>query len=396
MKDSPWRLALGGMAALAAAMGIGRFVYTPILPIMVEALRLTSGEAGLIASANFLGYLAGALLAASPMLRGSRRSYLIGGLAANAVTLAGMGLTTDFVVHLILRFFGGLASAFVLVFASALVLDRLAASGRDRLSAVHFAGVGAGIAVSAVAVAALAAAGSGWQGQWLASGALGLAGLAAVAWLMPNDAAAQLPSSGGEAVPASFALRAIIAAYGLFGFGYVITATFVVAMVRAASEISALEPYIWVLFGLSAVPSVALWMAIGSRFGVLPTFATACLIEAAGVAASVLWVSAPGILIAVISLGGTFVGITALGLIAARRLSAGDPRPNIALMTASFGAGQVVGPVFAGFLFDLLASFTAPSLAAAAALILAAGLAALAAAQDKRQAGSPAPTPAKV
>ena len=396
MKDIPWRLALGGMAALAAAMDIGRFVYTPILPIMVEALRLTSGEAGLIASANFLGYLAGALLAASPMLRGSRRSYLIGGLVANAVTLAGMGLTTDFVAHLILRFFGGLASAFVLVFASALVLDRLAASGRDRLSAVHFAGVGAGIAVSAVAVAALAAAGSGWQGQWLGSGALGLAGLAAVAWLMPNDPVAQVPSRGGEAVPASFALRAIIAAYGLFGFGYVITATFVVAMVRAAPEISALESYIWVLFGLSAVPSVALWMAIGARFGVLPAFATACLIEAAGVTASVLWVSAPGILLAVISLGGTFVGITALGLIAARRLSAGDPRPNIALMTASFGAGQVVGPVFAGFLFDLLASFTVASLAAAGALILAAVLAVLAAANSKTQAGSPAPTAAKV
>ena len=378
MREHPWRLVLGGMAALAAAMGVGRFVYTPILPIMAEALHLTSAEAGLIASANFLGYLAGALLAASPVLRGSRRSYLAGGLAANAFTLGAMGLTTDFAAHLVLRFAGGLASAFVLVFASALVLERLAASGRDKLSAVHFAGVGVGIAVSAVAVAALAAAGSGWQGLWLASGVLGLIGLAGVAWLMPNDGAVRVSGSTERAAPASLALRAIIAAYGLFGFGYVITATFVVAMVRGSPDISALEPYVWALLGLSAVPSVALWMAIGSRFGVLSTFAAACLVEAVGVASSVLWVSAPGILLAVISLGGTFVGITALGLIAARRLSAGDPRPNIALITASFGAGQVVGPVFAGFLFDRLGSFTAPSLAAAAALIVAAALAGLA------------------
>ena len=261
MSDNSWRLALGGMTAMAAGMGIGRFVYTPILPIMVEALHLTSAEAGLIASANFLGYLAGALLAASPVLRGSRRSYLVGGLAANALTLAAMGLTPHFAAHLVLRFFGGLASAFILVFASALVLDRLAASGRDRLSAVHFGGVGGGIAVSAVAVAALAAAGIGWQGLWLASGVLGLLGLAVVAWLMPNEEVAQVSGTTGEAAPASFALRAIIAAYGLFGFGYVITATFVVAMVRTAPEISALEPYIWALLGLSAVPSVALWMA---------------------------------------------------------------------------------------------------------------------------------------
>ena len=379
MREHSWRLALGGMAALAAAMGIGRFVYTPILPIMAEALHLTSAEAGLIASANFLGYLAGALLAASPILHGSRRFYLVGGLAVNALTLAAMGLTTDFAAHLVLRFFGGLASAFVLVFASALVLDQLAASGRGKLSAVHFGGVGVGIAISAVAVTALDAAGSGWQGLWLASGILGLIGLAFVAWLVPEDAPIQAPRGPGKAAPSTFALRAIIAAYGLFGFGYVITTTFVVAMVRAAPEISVLEPYIWTLLGLSAVPSVALWMAIGSRFGVLPAFAAACLVEAAGVAASVLWISAPGILLAVISLGGTFVGITALGLIAARRLSAGDPRPNIALMTASFGAGQVVGPAFAGFLFDLLGSFTAPSLGAAAALILAAALASLAA-----------------
>ncbi len=167
-------------------------------------------------------------------------------------------------------------------------------------------------------------------------------------------------------------------------------------MVRTAPEISALEPYVWALLGLSAVPSVALWMAIGSRFGVLSAFAAACLVEAAGVAASVLWVSSPGILLAVISLGGTFVGITALGLIAARRLSTGDPRPNIALMTASFGAGQVVGPVFAGFLFDRLGSFTVPSLAAAGALVLAAVLVVLAAANSKTQAGSPAPTAAKL
>lgn len=379
MKDHSWPTALGGMAALAAGMGIGRFVYTPILPVMAEGQHLTGSEAGLIASANFLGYLAGALLAAAPVFRTSPRLYLMGALTANAVLLAAMGVTNSFAAYLVFRFLGGWASAFVLVFASSLVLDRLAANGRAGLSAVHFAGVGVGIAVSAMAVAGFGFAGIGWQGLWLASGFLALIGLVVAGWLLPATLSPQMSAGAGKGAPAPIALKTMISAYGLFGFGYVITATFIVAMVRGTPDTKAMEAYVWVLFGLTAVPSVALWTWIGARFGVLPAFAAACLVEAAGVVASVAWLTAPGILIAVICLGGTFMGLTALGLIAARRLSTGDPRPNVALMTAAFGAGQVAGPAFAGLLFDRLGSFFVPSLAAAAALILAAGLAAFAA-----------------
>jgi predicted MFS family arabinose efflux permease len=389
--QNSWRLALGGMAAMAAGVGVGRFVYTPILPVMVEGLHLTTSQAGLIASANFLGYLAGALLAASSRLRGSRRSYLVGGLAVSALAMAAMGATQAFFLHLALRFIGGVASAFILVFASALVLERLSASGNNRLSALHFAGVGLGIAISAAMVSALLAIGADWRALWFASTVLGLAGLAFAAALVNADAAPRTDRLMEAAGRSSFPLRAIITAYGLFGFGYVITATFIVAMVRSSPSIRAMEPYVWVLFGLSAAPSVALWMRLGSAFGVIQTFAIACLVEAAGVASSILWVSAAGIVVAVVFLGGTFVGITALGLVAVRRFSSGDPRPNLGLATAAFGAGQAVGPAFAGFVFDRLGSFAIPSLTAAAALIAAAGLASLAAASEDKRLAAAAP-----
>src|SRR5204863_2466133 len=144
MTKRPLFLSLGGLLAMAAGIGIGRFVYTPILPPMIEALHLTKSQAGLIASANFIGYLAGALLAAA-RLPGSRRAWLIGALALNAAGLAAMGVVSSLAALLLLRLVAGLASALVLIFASALVLDRLAAAGRGGLSAVHFAGVGTGI-----------------------------------------------------------------------------------------------------------------------------------------------------------------------------------------------------------------------------------------------------------
>jgi MFS family permease len=186
-------LALGGMLALASAMGIGRFVYTPILPAMADALGLTRTAAGLIASANFLGYLVGGLLMAIPSLPGGRRAWFVGGLVAGAVTMVAMGFASSMSAFLLLRFVGGIASALVLVIGSTLVLDRLAASGRVALAALHFAGVGVGIAVSALLVGVLQAAGAPWRVLWFGSGAIALVVVPVIAWLVPGDDARSAP-----------------------------------------------------------------------------------------------------------------------------------------------------------------------------------------------------------
>ncbi|HTR83815.1 MAG TPA: YbfB/YjiJ family MFS transporter [Reyranella sp.] len=379
MNKSPLALSFGGLLAMAAGIGIGRFVYTPILPPMVEALHLSKSEAGLIASANFVGYFAGALLAAM-RLPGSRRAWLLGALLINVICLAAMGATESFALFLVLRAIAGLVSAFVLIFASALVLDRLAAAGRGGLSAMHFAGVGTGIAASAALVAILVASGHDWRTMWEASAALALvAGLVVILLVPPATAAQVAASHRSSGLPKGFVALAM--AYGLFGFGYIITATFIVAMVRGSKEIAPLEPYIWVMFGLSAAPSVALWTRLGAHWGILRTYAIAALVEAAGVAASALWMTSATVIAASLLVGGTFMGLTALGLIGARH-GDGDPRGRIALMTAAFSFGQILGPSFAGYVFDLTGSFSLPSLCAAAALVVAAGLAALSSAEQ--------------
>jgi predicted MFS family arabinose efflux permease len=161
----------------------------------------------------------------------------------------------------------------------------------------------------------------------------------------------------------------------LFGFGYIITATFLVAIVRATPAIQALEPLIWIVFGVAAVPSVALWARIQTALGIPRTFAIACIVEAAGVLASVLWPTTLGVFLAAILVGGTFMGLTALGLMEARARTFGDARRALALMTGAFGLGQIVGPLFAGIASDRLGSFTAPSIVAALGLVIAALLA---------------------
>jgi predicted MFS family arabinose efflux permease len=370
MKDSAQRFAWAGAIALIVAMGIGRFVYTPILPAMAHALSLDHAMTGWIASANFAGYLAGALLA--PLFEKQPRTAAIAGLFASAITTAAMGAVSSPVAFLVLRAAGGVASAIVLVCASSIVLEGLQQKGRDGLSALHFAGVGMGIALSAAMIWALE--GADWRTLWYASGALSVAGSIAVAFLLPRSAGQRSKQAAQPArTQNSRAMPALLAAYGLFGFGYVITATFLVVEVRGFHLGAAMEPAVWLIVGLSAVPSVAAWTWIGARTGLLRAYALASVIEAAGVAASVLWPTLTGALISAFLLGATFVGLTALGLRAARD-HARDPQRMIAWMTVSFGIGQIIGPTVAGQLAAHTGNFTLATLIAAGTLLLAAAL----------------------
>ncbi|HSW22345.1 MAG TPA: YbfB/YjiJ family MFS transporter [Burkholderiaceae bacterium] len=387
--QNPWALAIGGLLSMAAANGIDRFIYTPILPVMAEALGWTASQAGLIASANYLGYLSGALFAARPGLRGSRRRWLLPALATSAICTAGMALTASLPLMGVLRFVGGFAGAVAIIMATALVVDRLAAGGRGSLAPVHFAGVGMGIVVSAVIVAGLRFAGHGWRSMWLCAGVASLCCAACVASLIRNAAAVPAVAAPSGRWPAiGPRLGMLIAANTLSAFGYVITATFIVALVRSSPRLQPLEASIWVVFGLAAAPSVALWLWLARRTDVFRTFAAVCLVEAVGVLASVLWLEAIGTLVAAVCVGGSFMGLTALGMVGARTLTVGDARRPVALMTAGFGCGQMVGPTLAGYLHDASGSFLLPSLCAVASLVVAAILA-LGAAADLARGDQP-------
>ena len=211
--------------------------------------------------------------------------------------------------------------------------------------------------------------------MWWASGALSLLGAVAVAMLVPAEPSTVPAVQTGLPVRHDPRLWRMIIAYGLFGFGYVITATFLVAIVRATPATQGLEPIIWVVVGLAAAPSVLLWTRLARRVGTRNAFAAAALTEAVGVLASVVWPGTIGLCAAAVLLGGTFMGLTALGLISGRELAGGDPRRTIAMMTGAFGVGQIVGPALSGIISDALGGFAVPSLMAAAGLILAALLA---------------------
>lgn len=361
-------IALGGMIALAAGMGLGRFLYTPVLPMMAGGSGLTPAAWGAIASANFAGYLAGALLASLPGLTRHAWLLLAASLALSAVTGAAMTQTTAWEMWSILRFLSGLASAFILVFASALVTSWLRARGQVGLSPVHFAGVGAGILISALIASPLVVAGEDWATVWQIGAGVTVVAMIAALLLIPRHVAEAPVAEAGE--QRAKGVWRLVASYGCLGFGYIITATFIVQILRESGSGRGGEALVWALVGLCAMPSIALWSRAGQRFGIIRVYQAALLVEAFGVALSVLG-SFAAMLVAAVLLGGTFMALTALGFQEATRRVGGDGRAVMGLMTASFGTGQMLGPLMAGWLREATGSYALPSLIAA--LVLAAG-----------------------
>ena len=364
------QIAMAGCIAMAVAMGLGRFSYTLILPGMMDGAGLSASQAGWIASANYFGYLAGAVAAGYGWAAGAERKVAVGSVAATALLLLAMALTTGMAAFVVIRFLAGVASAFVMIFTTAIVLSHGIAAGKHHVQSAHFGGVGVGIAVSSLLIGLLAAAGLGWRGSWYGSFALSALGLVFVQLWLPAGPVAIGAARREPPLSWSRGLLATTLSYGIFGFGYVITATFLVAIVRTADGGVTAEALVWLVTGLAAAPSVAVWAPFARRMGLARTFVAGCLVEAAGVAASVLLPLPAGPVIGGILLGGTFIMITAYGLQIGRVLAPESPRRALAVMTAAFGVGQIVGPIVAGYLAEWTGSFTLASLAAALGLVL--------------------------
>jgi len=355
------RLAIAGLAALAVAMGIGRFAFTPVLPMMQADAGLSLAEGGYLAAANYLGYLAGALWAMRP----ARPDVAVRlSLLTIAVATLAMGLTHAMPAWLFWRAVAGIASAWALVHVSSWCLEELAARGKPHLGGVVFSGVGWGIALAGALCLALMAAGTSSAQTWLA---LGIVSLVVAAALWPVVAGQAAAAKNGSGLKWTADATRLVLCYGAFGFGYIIPATFVPVMARDIVPDPLVFGWAWPIFGATA----ALSTLFVSRRDNRRVWAIAAAAMAAGVTAPMLIPGIAGILGSALLVGGTFMVITMAGMQEARQV--GGPA-LMAAMTAAFATGQIAGPLAVSALAHLRGGMPA-ALSIAAALLLLSALA---------------------
>jgi predicted MFS family arabinose efflux permease len=366
-------IALAGLLALAVGMGIGRFAFTPILPMMHEDAGVSIAMGGWLASANYVGYLLGALSVIGFRMRATRA--IRAGLVIIGLATLAMGLDDHVVVWIVLRAVAGVASAWVLISVSAWCLERLGALGRPGLANAVFAGVGAGIMLAGALCLALMHARAGSARAWTALGAIALV-LSIGAWPVFRRDASATPASGVPEGRRSIAWNResvrLVFCYGAFGFGYIVPATFLPVMARQLIVDPAVFGWSWPVFGAAAMGSTLGAAAVRDCMSTRRLWIASHLVMALGVVLPVVWSSIAAVMLAGLFVGGTFMVTTMSGMQEARNAAGAQATGLMAALTSAFAVGQIVGPIVVSYAVAAGGGFTVALMIACVVLVVSA------------------------
>jgi MFS family permease len=355
----PWQVMVGGICGLVLSIGLARFAFTPLLPQLQLQTGLSDAAAGGLAAINYAGYITGALAAA--WIDGARwRHRLYGiGLWLSLVSVAGMALSTWMPNWALWRFLGGLCGATGMLLGAGLVLGWLMRQGRRPELGVLFIGLGLGIVVSALGSWGVAKIWPVWSDQWMAMAAMGfMFFIPAWLWRPPVPPAQISTSSATDAPKVSRRWMLTMAgSYFAAGWGFVISATFTVAIVEREPALAGQGALAWALVGLAAMPAVFLWDKVARRWGDTRALLLAFGLQTVSVILPALSGSLAAALGGALGYGATFIGIVSLTLALVGRRAPHNPGKAMARLTLSYGAAQVIAPVVAGAMAQATGTF---------------------------------------
>jgi len=370
--DQRIKVLSAGIFSLLLALGVARFAYTPLLPLMQKQAGLGVTDAGWLAAINYAGYLGGAIVASRISdLVFKDRLYRMGMLMA-IVSTAMMGLSDNLIVWMLSRFLAGFSSAAAMLLGTGLILNWLIRHNRRLELGIHFSGIGMGIALCSVAVGLMQPY-LDWREQWFVFTAVGcLLAVPALRWLPPPDTSGLTTS--GEVMrdnpPTRLFLLIFMAAYFCAGVGYVVSATFIVAIVDKLPGLAGRGTLAFLAIGLAAAPACINWDLIARRTGDINALIAAAVLQIVGILLPVVVGGLIPTLFGALLFGGTFIGMVSLVLTMAGRYYPTRPAKMMGKMTLAYGSAQILAPAITGWLARQSGSYNVGLYLAAGAMLL--------------------------
>jgi predicted MFS family arabinose efflux permease len=346
-RESNHAILLAGILALVVGVGVARFVFTSLLPAMLED-SISIAFAGVLASINYLGYLSGSIFSIFIKDIHTKVKYFRFGLFLCVVSSFVLGVTENNIAWIIARLLAGFGAAMALVVGSSLVMMKLNLSNKTKAMGIHFSGLGFSILITDLVMRGVFSSGGSWKDAWLVLAIIGAVLSCYSAYVLRFD---KQPTN--KVVKHSFdkslfspMVIILILAYFTEGVGMVVQATFLPDIVNSLEGLNGYGGYVWLVVGLAGIPSCIIWMRLAHRFGSINIMIIAMFLQIIGILIPIFSSNIIMNLLSGLLFGATFIGLVALFMNFGGQLSEKNPVLIMGAITSAYGVGQIIAPLY--------------------------------------------------
>jgi len=346
-KNNNHAILLAGILALTVGVGVARFVFTSLLPPMLDDF-LNISFAGILASINYIGYLSGSLFSIFIKDTLTKIKFFRIGLMLCVITSLLLSVSENNTVWIISRLLAGFGAAMALVVGSAIVMLKLKNINKTKAMGIHFSGLGFSILITDLLMRGVFAYGGDWQDAWLVLALFGAIFSCYSAYILSFDKQplASIVKHKFDKSLFSPLVIILIIAYFTEGVGMVVQATFLPDIINSLEGLSGYGGSIWLVVGIAGIPSSIIWMRLAHRFGSINIMIIAMMIQIVGILIPTISSNIYLNLLSGILYGSTFIGLVALFMNYGGQLAGNNPVFIMGAITSAYGIGQILAPLY--------------------------------------------------
>lgn len=356
-KNSNANILLAGILAIIIGVGVARFAFTSLLPSMLEDyLNIT--QAGVLASLNFVGYLSGALFSISLKNIQKKVFYFRLGIVLSILTSLILGTTQNELLWIVSRIFAGFGSAMILLVGASLVMLKLKLENKTKAMGIHFSGIGFAIVISELVSQQVLKNGS-WQEAWLVLSFMAFIFSFYIFHIISFDKEIHTKPLNKQSTKSVFTPLVFVLVFAYFteGIGFVVQATFLPEIINTLDGLKGYGNLAWLIVGVAGIPSSILWMRLAHRYNSIDVIIIAMFLQVIGILIPTFSANIYLNLLSAALYGSTFIGLVALFMNLAGKLSKNNPVILMGAMTAAYGVGQVGAPLYSVALVSHFGNF---------------------------------------